>query len=896
MWKGKRCSSNMLEKYTSLIPKEELQYIQDCYAKAARVFVVCTDAKGKEITKYSGSEEELEFIKAQIDPSFFELLIQQLRENPYEEQIILNTNCPMVKLTGTAITAENQPVLLWCGYAVVSDGSDSAEEQEKWSHIKTRLTKAELGNRMELSRVLVRKLFAESFQVMKVKEEANKSRMAEAKMKMELHKNQAITEILRHLESEEEFEVIIRGILKLAANYLMVDTGNLFKVNYQKECFDIVCHWAAREEENPFVDGEKILFSQWALNNERPVFISAGMQLPSFSKQKFEEYGIKAIAALPIYVNDRIAMYVNFIESKTKRVWNLEDIQFLGDVTKIIQSILEKRIAKNSLAGSYASLSKILENVGSGILVTDKKTDEVLFTNRIVNKIFAEELKKGGSRELLQSDKKVSEHSKYMEYYAEKLKRWYDVYYTELTWVDGREAVLCAMYDVTAKRNYQKKIEQQANNDFLTGLYNRMRCERDLKKYLMKIKETKEEGSLFFIDLDNFKNINDGLGHQYGDILLQEISRQLRAIPEISKTCYRMGGDEFIILLPSEHFQKKEEILGKLMDIFSKPWYLKGGDYYCTMSLGAVDFPRDGQEANDLIKKADIAMYEAKKAGKNRIHCYTEESGSSSMKRFDMEKNMRDSSSEGYRDFIVYYQPIVDMGKWDTPKCKGAEALIRWKHATMGMVSPGEFIPLAEYLGLINPIGTYVLKEACKACRNWNELGHPDYKVNVNLSVVQLLQNDIVETIRKTVEETGINPQNLILEVTESLAINDMTRMKQVLSEIKKLGIGIALDDFGTGYSSLNHIKEIPLDIIKIDQTFVADIEVNEYAKAFIKMISELAATLGLSICVEGIERKEQLEILKNMGVKFIQGFYFDRAVPLEEFETKYIFNSGGIK
>lgn len=886
----------MLEKYTSLIQKEELQYIQDCYGKAARVFVVCTDAEGKEITRYSGSEEELDFIKARVEPSFFQLLIQQLRENPYEEQIILDTNCPMVKLMGTVINVENQPLLFWCGYVVVSDEEVSEEVRQEWSAVKTQLTKAELGNCMELSRVLVRKLFAESFQVKQVKEEAEKSRMAEEKMKAELHKNQTITEILRSLESEEEFEVIIRDILRLAASYLAVDIGNVFKVGRQKECFTVVCHWSREGAKNPFTDGTELPFSQWALNNERPVFISTGMQLPSFSRQKFEEYGIKAIAALPIYINDCVAMYVNFIKTEGDHVWDLEDIHFLGDVTKIIQSILEKRIAKNSLAGSYASLSKILENVGSGILVTDKKTDEVLFTNRIVDKIFAEELKRGGLSEQLRNCKKENYNSKYMEYYAEKVKRWYDLYYTELTWVDGREAVLCAMYDVTAKRNYQKRIEQQANNDFLTGLYNRMRCERDLKKYLTKMKETQQQGALFFMDLDNFKNINDGLGHQYGDILLQEISKQLRSIPEISKTCYRMGGDEFVILLPSEHFHKKEKILKKLMDIFSKPWYLNGGDYYCTMSLGVVEFPRDGQEANDLIKKADIAMYEAKKAGKNRIHCYTEESGSTSMKRFDMEKNMRDSSMEGYHDFIVYYQPIMNMEQWDAPKCKGAEALIRWKHATMGMVSPGEFIPLAEYLGLINPIGTYVLKEACKACRNWNELGHPDYKVNVNLSVVQLLQNDIVETIRQAVEETGINPKNLMLEVTESLAINDMSRMKRVLSEIRKLGIGIALDDFGTGYSSLNHIKKIPLDVIKIDQTFVSDIEVNEYAKAFIKMISELASALGLSVCVEGIERKEQLDVLENMGVKYIQGFFFDKAIPLEEFETKYIFNSGGIK
>ncbi|MBQ4530322.1 MAG: EAL domain-containing protein [Lachnospiraceae bacterium] len=873
-----------------------MQYIQDSYAHVAQLFVVCCDAEGKRITEYSGMEEELEFILENVKERYFELLIEQLRNNPYEEQIVVDTDYPWVKLIGTAIAVENKPVILWCSYAVLNDVEIPEQDVENWGKIKTTVTREEMSSRMELSRVLVRKLLAEAFLVMNAKEEAKKSKVAETKMKEELRKNQIMTEIVKNLESADEFELVAERIIELAADYLKVNMGNLFKLNKEEEAFQVVCHWAEKEEENKFQDGMKISYAEWALNNERPVFISSGMQLPLFSRQKFNEYGILAIAALPVYVNEEIVMYVNFMETSKERVWELADIQFLGDVAKIIQSIQAKRSAKNSLASSYRALARIMDNVGSGILVTDKATDEVLFANKMVSKHFSEELKKGTLSQNLRKGKKSKYHSGGLEFYAENIKRWFDLHYTELSWVDGREAVLCSIYDVTDKRKYQKKIEQQANNDFLTGLYNRMRCEKDLKKHLLKVKEKGTKGSLFFMDLDNFKNINDGLGHQYGDILLREVSNHLRSIPEISSTCYRMGGDEFIIILPEENYHKKEDVLKALMEVFSKPWYLNGADYYCTMSLGVVDFPMDGQEANDLIKKADIAMYEAKKDGKNRIHYYTEESGSSSLKLFDMEKNMRNSGNEGYRDFIVYYQPIIHIKEDGTTECTGAEALVRWNHATMGFVSPGEFIPLAEYLGLINPIGTYVLKEACKACRNWNELGHPDYKVNVNLSVVQLLQNDIVDIIKKTVVETGINPKNLTLEVTESLAINDMIRMKQVLSEIRKLGIRIALDDFGTGYSALNHIKEIPLDVIKIDQTFVTDVEHDDYAKAFIKMINELAATLDLNVCVEGIERKEQLVVLKKMDVKLMQGFYFDKAIPLRDFEQKYIFNAGGIK
>lgn len=247
---------------------------------------------------------------------------------------------------------------------------------------------------------------------------------------------------------------------------------------------------------------------------------------------------------------------------------------------------------------------------------------------------------------------------------------------------------------------------------------------------------------------------------------------------------------------------------------------------------------------------------------------------------------MRDATVEGYNEFEVFYQPIVDVQNGS--KCAGAEALIRWNSTKLGFIPPAEFIPLAEYLGLINPIGNYVLKEACEHCRKWNESGYPDYKVNVNLSVVQLLQPDIVEIVERAIEETGIQPKNLTLEVTESLAINDMERMKEILGRIKALGVKIALDDFGTGYSSLNHIREIPFDMIKVDQSFVKDLAEDAYSQSFVKMVAELAQTLGVHICVEGIETEAQYRVVRQMKVKYIQGFYFDRPMKRVDFEAKY--------
>lgn len=531
---------------------------------------------------------------------------------------------------------------------------------------------------------------------------------------------------------------------------------------------------------------------------------------------------------------------------------------------------------------TYASLKEILNNVGCGICVIAMEGEEILFTNEKMRNFFSS----GMLKEKICDVSKKKENT--CEIYMKEEQQWFEIHNKELKWVDGRNVVLYTVYDITENKKYQQKIERQVNNDFLTGLYNRMRCEEDMAKYIEQIKHEGGEGALLYMDLDDFKHINDGLGHQYGDVLLKAISHSLQRIVGIESSCYRMGGDEFIIVVTHTKYWMLGSILEQILEIFSKPWFLKGADYYCTASMGIVRFPADGDNVHELIKKADIALFEAKRSGKNRYAFYGEDLGSSSFKRLDLEKNMRNATMNACQEFEVYYQPIVDVSKEGSP-CTGAEALIRWNCENLGFISPAEFIPLAEYLGLINPIGDYVLKEACRSCKQWNDMGHPEYKVNVNLSVVQLLRNDVAERIQKIIEETQINPKNLTLEVTESLAINDMTRMQSILNSIKELGVRVALDDFGTGYSSLNHIREMPIDVIKIDKCFIDDLGKEPFADAFIKIVCELATIIGMHVCVEGVESEKQFEILKNMQIQMIQGFYFGKPMKKEEFAKKYL-------
>ena len=476
----------------------------------------------------------------------------------------------------------------------------------------------------------------------------------------------------------------------------------------------------------------------------------------------------------------------------------------------------------------------------------------------------------------------------YEEIYSVVEERWLDVHKTEIDWVDGRKVAMCTLYDITEKKIYQKEIENQANNDFLTGLFNRMRCEQDLGQFIRKTREKDATGALLYMGLDDFKHINDGLGHQYGDILLKAISHSLRRIDGIENTCYRMGGDEFVVIIPDSVYPELERIVREVTSIFKKPWFLKGEDYYCTISMGIVYFPKDGETVEELVRKADIALLSAKRRGKNRVEYYDGMDASSSYRRLDLEKNMRTAAMNACTEFEVFYQPIIDVCQPGEPCC-GAEALIRWNSSALGFVNPADFIPLAEYLGLINPIGEYVMKNAALRCKYWNDMGHPEYHVNVNLSVVQLLQNDIVKKVAKVLEETRIIPQNLTLEVTESLAINDMVRMKKILSEIRNLGVRVALDDFGTGYSSLNHIREMPLDVIKIDRCFIEHLGEDDFSNAFVRMVSELANAINVRVCVEGVETKRQRDIVKKMGIRMIQGFFYGKPMKIEEFEKKYL-------
>ena len=696
-------------------------------------------------------------------------------------------------------------------------------------------------------------------------------------------KDNALQQTVQMLEAEGTFAEVVYEIFHRAESYLESTGVLLMQINAERTKVGTIVSWQSVEETQVF-PGEFNISDFEVFGDELTVCYKGSVNPKHLALMN--RIGAEALLIAPIVINDMVAMYMVVFDAGKEKHFTEEQIQFTDNVSKIIQDIAKKKIINNSLISSYELLREILSSIGTGIIVCSRKDGTVLFENDIARNVdeIRRTMKECVQTYFDQGDLDKAHPS--IEHYDSESGLWFEVSFANLKWLDGSKVIICTAADITQKKKNQQKIEYQAHNDFLTGLYNRMKCETDLRKLIRRAVKDESKGAICFLDLDDFKHINDGLGHQYGDILLQQIAAGLQGVPGLRGHCYRMGGDEFVIIIEPEMYPEIEKIIIRIMALFNKPWYLMETEYFCTMSMGIAYFPEHDTDVNELVKKADIAMYEAKKSGKNQYAVYSNGNDKGSIRRLDIENNMRLAIAAECNEFVIFYQPVVNA---QTAECTSCEALVRWNSKALGFLGPGEFIPLAEYLGLITSIGDYVLEEACKQSRIWYDAGHTDFRINVNLSVVQLLQKNIVENVRHILQMTGANANNIVIEITESFAINDMDRVMEIIRGLKKLGLTIALDDFGTGYSSLNYIKQLPLDIIKVDKTFIDDILEDEYAQAFVKVFVDLSKTIGTKICVEGVETQEQYELLKELGVDYIQGFYFSRPIPGNLFEQKFL-------
>lgn len=434
--------------------------------------------------------------------------------------------------------------------------------------------------------------------------------------------------------------------------------------------------------------------------------------------------------------------------------------------------------------------------------------------------------------------------------------------------------------DITARKCAENQIQYLANFDALTDLPNRLMLQDHLKYSLSLAKRNNGKLAVIFLDLDHFKDVNDTLGHSVGDVLLVEVARRLRLILREEDTLSRTGGDEFVLILPDTDAHGAENVSQKLLSIIAEPYHLESNELSVTGSIGITLYPDDGTDWEVLLQNADSAMYRAKQEGRNGYSFFAVEMQVNSSRNLQLVVALRSALER--KQLYVLYQPQFSM---HNNRIIGAEALLRWEHPELGLVSPAEFIPIAEYSGLILPIGEWVLRQAVQQAKTWIENGHDSLVMAVNLSARQFRHPNLPSLVTSILNEVALPAKCLELELTESMAMNDAQGAIAVMNNLHDLGICMSIDDFGTGYSSLSYLKKFKIYKLKIDQSFVRDISTNSEDRAIVSAIINMANSLGLQTIAEGVETIEQLTCLRELGCGEVQGYYYSKPISAEQFD-----------
>ena len=439
--------------------------------------------------------------------------------------------------------------------------------------------------------------------------------------------------------------------------------------------------------------------------------------------------------------------------------------------------------------------------------------------------------------------------------------------------------VVGIIQDITGRKTAELHIERLTLHDSLTGLANRTFFSRLLNNGMTRAQRHEQRLAVMFLDLDRFKYINDTLGHDTGDALLKEFAQRLRNGLRKTDTVGRLGGDEFVVLVEEIDDQKQISALArKLLEIMEQPFYALGREFHVTASIGISIYPQDAQDEQSMMKNADIAMYRAKEAGRNNYQFYSHELNAHLQERLAMETDLRQALA--LNQFVVHYQPKMALGSGEI---SGVEALVRWQHPAQGLVPPVKFIPLAEETGLIVPLGRWVLRTACEQIVAWQQQGLPRLSVAVNLSARQFGDPHLLQDIVKVIEETGIDPDLLELEITESMLMHNVEKAIAIMTALANRGVRLAIDDFGTGYSSLYTLKRFPLTTLKVDRSFIRDVPGKQGDMAITEAIIAMGRSLRMRVVAEGVETKEQFDYLVGQGCDEIQGYYFSKPLPAEE-------------
>lgn len=563
-----------------------------------------------------------------------------------------------------------------------------------------------------------------------------------------------------------------------------------------------------------------------------------------------------------------------------------------GEVVAIYDDITERKQAEEQLRLA----ARVFESSAEGIVITDLK-GQILSVNEAFSEITGYPLEeiRGQNPRVLKSGKHGPEFYRDMWSAILKNGHWQgevwnrrkngEVYPEWMTIGSVKDEhgqishFVGTFTDITQRKAAEERINFLAHHDALTGLPNRVLLQDRITQALAICQHQGSKAGLLLIDLDRFKNINESLNHAFGDQLLQEVGQRLEACARRVDTVARSGGDEFVVLMTEvRDIGEIAAMANTILITLSQPFTLDTHEINITSSIGIAVYPGDGDNAQNLIRNADVAMYRAKDLGRNNYQFYTQDMNARTFENLVMENSLRHALKRS--DFVLLYQPQVDIA---SGTMIGVEALLRMRHEALGMVPPGTFIPIAEETGLIVPIGAWVISEACRQGREWLDQGIAGLRIAVNLSAKQFLQPGLLDTVEKALAESGLPPDRLELELTESILMRDTELIISTLLRLKKMGVLLSIDDFGTGFSSLSYLKRFDLDKLKIDQSFVRDITSDPDDLAIACAVIALGHSLNLKVIAEGVENGEQLELLRHNGCDEIQGYYFSRPQPAAE-------------
>jgi len=645
------------------------------------------------------------------------------------------------------------------------------------------------------------------------------------------------------------------------------------------------------DPEPPPVKHGKTL-TEYVLRTAAPLLASPAVFAQLVATGEVEVVGAPSVdwLGVPLMRGDR-AFGVLVIQSYSEKArYSEEDRDILTFVSQHVAAALDRRRAADALRESEARFRTLAETAPCAIFIY--QDDGFRYANPAAASITGynrEELRDLSFWRLVHPDFREAVRERSLarqrgesvparyEFKVERRdgeERWLDSSASSVEF-GGRPAVLGIAFDVTERKRAEEQIKSLAYHDVLTGLPNRLLFNDRLNVAVAQAHRLQQRLGVLFLDLDRFKVINDSLGHSLGDRLLQAVAERLEAGVREGDTVARLGGDEFILLLPGiARADDIAKVAEKILDSLRLPFRLEGRDLFVTASIGLSLYPEDGLDGETLVKNADIAMYRAKEQGRDNFQLYTQTMNERAVERLQLESSLRKALAHG--ELLLHYQPLLDLS---TGRVHGVEALLRWEHPETGLVYPGDFMHLAEITSLILPIGVWTLRTACAQVKKWQEEGHPHLSVAVNLSARQFQQVEVVEHVKRALRETGLSARSLDLEITESHAMANAEATIHTLRELKALGVRISIDDFGIGYSSLSYLKRLPIDTLKIDQSFVRDITSDPDDAAIATAIIALAHTLKLRVVAEGVETQQQLEFLSTRQCDRMQGFLFSRPL-----------------